>query len=516
MRILALAAASVLLASCASAPLCGHGVRAAGFGLSWPFGESANALSEPPEVSAVHGVVTVALEAVRDANGAPAFAYAGTIGIAPTIRVRPGERIELTLHNALPPGGMHANVNIHVHGLAVSPKAPGDDSIGMLAHPGETVRYSISIPRDHEPGLYWYHPHAHGATFEQVAAGMSGAIVIEGIERVFPAVHSMRERILLVRDVPVRAHVMAGGASPAPIVDDDNEGGDPCRPDLGFRTEINGNARPSISIAPGEQQFFRVVNASAQRSFDLSIEGVALQLLALDGVPLSAYPRNAATRIVSHVTLPPASRAEFVVTGPRRRAELRTACVDTGPSGDAQPAGVLADLGAPGAPDSGTPYHPEPRPPAVAFRSGGLPRNALSSPIPRPAARRTIRLTEDARHFYINGKTFDPAGAPAITARAGTVEEWTILNDTEEAHAFHVHQVHVLVERIDGAKPSETEWLDVVSVPSRTHYYGGATSPGSAKLLVDFRDPVIRGVFLYHCHILDHEDRGMMAKIAVL
>jgi FtsP/CotA-like multicopper oxidase with cupredoxin domain len=496
------------LAGCSRMPLCGPAAAVREAAIAWPFSSSDRALASPPELRAEGGVVAASLDAVLDARGGPAFAYAGSIGVAPTLRAHPGDTIRLALHNALPPGGMHAGVNIHFHGLTVSPNAPGDDSIGTIARPGQTVRYIVKIPAGQEPGLYWYHPHVHGTTFEQVAAGMSGAIVIEGIERRFPALAGMREQILMIRDVPVRAHSMQAGS--APVVDDDNEGGDPCRPDPEFRTEVDGAARPFITIRAGERQFFRVVNASAQRYFDLSIPGVSLQLVALDGVALQAYPGAAAVRAVSHVTVPPAGRAEFVVTGPRRRAVLRSGCVDSGPAGDAQPAAELADLGDPQAPDAG-PYQPEP--PPQTLHAAGAQRD---EPLPEPARRRTLRLTEDARHFFINGRTYDPAGRPAIVARAGTAEVWTILNDTEEVHAFHVHQVHFAVESIDGKAPAYRAWLDVVSVPSRIHHYGGSTTPGSVTLLVDFRNPVIRGVFLYHCHILDHEDRGMMAKIAVL
>jgi len=86
--------------------------------------------------------------------------------------------------------------NLHFHGLHVSPHAPQDDVVSMMAMPGETLQYKVEIPRNQPPGLYWYHPHAHGESNKQVLDGMSGAIVIEGIERYVPEVARMRERIL--------------------------------------------------------------------------------------------------------------------------------------------------------------------------------------------------------------------------------------------------------------------------------------------------------------------------------
>ena len=137
---------------------------------------------------------------------------------------------------------------------------------------------------------------------------------------------------------------------------------------------------------------------------------------------------------------------------------------------------------------------------------------------PPPAVRRTIRLTEDANNFYIDGKTFDMRAmmrAPAVLARAGTVEEWNVVNDTDETHDFHIHQVHFAREAVDGVDVATRHWTDTVDVPSRRHRWH-RTIPGTVRLLVDFRNPVSRGDFLFHCHILDHEDRGMMASIRVM
>ena len=104
---------------------------------------------------------------------------------------------------------------------------------------------------------------------------------------------------------------------------------------------------------------------------------------------------------------------------------------------------------------------------------------------------------------------------PAIVARSGTVERWTLVNDSDEEHAFHIHQVHVAVDAVDGVATRRPVWQDTVSVPRR-HGPRGRATPGTLTLTVDFRDPRVRGTFVYHCHILDHEDGGMMAKIRVL
>jgi FtsP/CotA-like multicopper oxidase with cupredoxin domain len=485
-----------------------------------------------PEVRATGGVARVELAVVIDpVTAEPTFAYGGGTGTGPTIRVHPGDTIALTVRNeARPANGRLNEVNIHFHGLTVSPSAPGDDVLATPARYGEVRQYRVHVPRDHEPGLYWYHPHVHGESYADVTDGMSGAIVVEGLQQHLPALARMRERIIVLRDVPSGNGALdadmpmmrpAGAgqlASPAALT----RGGKPCRAESGLVPTLNGQRRAQIGIRPGERQFFRVVNASGGRYFDLSVNGAVLTLVARDGIPLDALPGNAPTRTVRHLVLPPAARAEFVVQAPSHRTVLRSACVNTGSAGDADPAVILADLVDPATVFGPAAAATSPRArvaagAAVPRVGTALPRNWYSRRLPAPAARRTIRFTEDAGGFYINGKAFtmaDMAGPPAVVARSGTVERWTIVNDTDEVHDFHIHQVHFVAEAVDGVAVRAPVWADTVNVPARRHVRGRDV-PGSVVLAIDFRDPVVRGTFVYHCHILDHGDQGMMALIRV-
>jgi FtsP/CotA-like multicopper oxidase with cupredoxin domain len=90
-----------------------------------------------------------------------------------------------------------------------------------------------------------------------------------------------------------------------------------------------------------------------------------------------------------------------------------------------------------------------------------------------------------------------------LTVRVGSLQHWRIVNNTRELHPFHIHQVHFLAYAVNGVPLETPEWLDTVNVP-----YGG-----TADLVMDFTDPVIRGMSVFHCHLLNHEDKGMMAKI---
>jgi suppressor of ftsI len=95
------------------------------------------------------------------------------------------------------------------------------------------------------------------------------------------------------------------------------------------------------------------------------------------------------------------------------------------------------------------------------------------------------------------------ASAPMVTVMAGNYVHWRVVNNSHEIHPFHIHQVHFLVYRQDGKPVQQPEWLDTVNVPVE----------GSVDLIMDFTDPIIRGMSLFHCHLLKHEDKGMMAKI---
>jgi Multicopper oxidase len=110
----------------------------------------------------------------------------------------------------------------------------------------------------------------------------------------------------------------------------------------------------------------------------------------------------------------------------------------------------------------------------------------------------------------INGVAYDPTAPPMFYAQSGTVEEWTIVNNSAQVHTFHMHQIHFVVASINGVVPAQQFVMDNVNIPAAT-----ASGPGTVKVLLDFTDPVVIGTFLVHCHILSHEDGGMMAKIRV-
>jgi len=459
-------------------------------------------LPEPPQVRATNHVVSLTLHAVNE-NGRDAFAFNGET-VPPVIRALPGDVLRIDYVNDLPAKSQETcavnpcmdMTNLHFHGLTVSPNAPQDDVLGMMARPGQVLHYSVEIPRDHLPGLFWYHTHPHGESHRQVLDGMSGAIVIEGMERYAPQVGRLRERVLVVRGRSIEHDQTASQLKHFVEIPPKGCGGE-AEPIEEIFT-VNGAVRPQIEIAPKERQFWRVVNASADRYLDLQLDGQTFEIVALDGLPLAYHDPRTPTRTTSRVLVAPAGRLEAIVTGPppgRHRA-LRTLCVNTGPAGDPNPGMILADL-------VQSRSDPPPEQAQAIDHRPAVYKPIEVEPLKKVAPNFIVIFTEDKNGFYVNGRKFEMDASPMISARIGTYEHWRIVNQTAELHPFHIHQVHFLAYAENGFPLRHPAWLDTVNVP-----YGG-----SIDVILDFTDPVIKGMAVFHCHLLNHEDKGMMAKI---
>ena len=251
-------------------------------------------------------------------TGKSEFRFEGN-NTPPVIRVPPGSILKVEYKNELAARSKEECVgrpcmnmtNLHFHGLHVSPNAPQDDVLDTMASPGETLNYSVQIPPQQPPGLYWYHTHAHGESYVQDLDGMSGAIVVEGMERYVPELLKMRERIVVLRDLVLpedpakRKTVMTSVAMQTSQCGTALE-----KPERAFT--VNGSLRPKIDIAPGERQFWRIVNASPDLYVDLELDSGPFDVVALDGMPLAYHDPAIRTRSMGHVLVPPAGRLEAI------------------------------------------------------------------------------------------------------------------------------------------------------------------------------------------------------------
>jgi len=450
----------------------------------------------------------ITLLAVNDpVTGKSAFSFEGK-EIPPVIRASPGSKIEIEYLNRMSRNSKEVCVdgpcmnmtNLHFHGLHVSPNAPQDDVVSMLAMPGKGLHYVVHIPEDQPPGLYWYHTHPHGESYQQSLDGMSGAIVIDGIDRYVPDLRGLKERVLVLRDAELKQNDPASAALASRVqlshVSCGAEGEDQER-----IFTVNGAIRPRIAIAPGEKQFWRIVNASPDLYADLEVDSESMTVVALDGMPLAYHDPSRRTEVFQHVLLAPAGRVEAIVIGPKAgtRASLRSRCVNTGADGDPNREMLLADLDeSVRDTDFKAPMNADER--TAVYRplaQGDISALEASNP------KFTVKFTEDKRGFYINDKKYNPTGRPMTTVKIGHYVHWRVTNETHEIHPFHIHQVHFLVYEENGERAQRPEWMDTVNVAPE----------GSVDLIMDFTDPIIRGISLFHCHLLKHEDKGMMAKI---
>ena len=506
-----------------------------------PRPEVAAHVSNPPELRSHNGLLEVTLhfryQVTLMNQGPPRYCYATDEGMeSPTLRVHQGDTLIIQLHNDLPqsatnpamvmPGGkapgdtqddcsggpMSASVtNLHFHGLNIPPVCHQDDVLHTLIQPGQDFTYKVEIPRDEPPGLYWYHPHPHGYGERQLQGGASGAIIVEGRANAKLSTGGLPQRVLVLRDQP-RSDIGAIGTDiPAWDIS------------INYVPVTYPEYRPATIETPaGQRELWRVLNAGADAIFDLQLlvnhEPQPLRIVAIDGVPID--PRSHAPRIETSVLLPPGARVEFVMTTPRQgeQAQLVTKSWDTGPEGDLDPSRPIAEIVS----RTGE-RHGSEHPPAVAGHATETRRADLQQ---QPVFQRKLYFSQltpnqiepDASIFYFvtvvgqKPEMYKMGAPPNIVLHEGDVEDWTVENRSREDHVFHIHQVHFRVLEVDGKPANDPTMRDTVDLP----YWTGSGPYPSVKLRLGFRDPKIVGTFLYHCHIVKHEDMGMMGEIQVL
>jgi FtsP/CotA-like multicopper oxidase with cupredoxin domain len=354
--------------------------------------------------------------------------------------------------------------------MHVSPEGHSDN-IFLHIPAGQTIQYHYDFPLDLEPGTYWYHSHLHGLSEPQVFAGLSGAIVVDGLNQYLPPdLQHVTEHLIALKDFQVR-----NGAIPTTNI---NSNAPTTR-------TVNGQINPTIEIRPGETQLWRLANIGADIFYRLQLPGRQFHVLAEDANPVSSV--WAADSLV----LPPGKRYDVLVQGgPPGRNSLLTLAYNQG--GDQYPQEVLATVVA-----TGPALRPAPLPTAYA-----PPEDLTHAQVDQ---RRTMVFSEDnaANTFFINGKQFDPNRID-VRSRLGTVEEWTVRNVTSEQHPFHIHVNDFQVMSVNGAPYHALSPQDTVVLPIH----------GQVVIRMRFTDFV--GKFVFHCHILNHEDHGMMATIEVV
>jgi FtsP/CotA-like multicopper oxidase with cupredoxin domain len=399
------------------------------------------------------------------------FAYNGSLP-GPTLEVREGDRVVVHFRNDLA-----EPTTVHWHGLHLPFAADGSPFHPVA--PGEEYDYVFTV-RPGTAGTYWYHPHPHHRTGYQVAKGLFGAVVVRAAD---DPLQGIPEKLIVLSD----NRFLSDGSidlphphTPPARVDRENgrEG------DVVF---VNGQVAPTLEIRPGEVQRWRVINASAARVYRLSLPGHRFLHVGTDG-GLFGRPVE-----VDEITVASAERVELLVRGtgaPGSRAMLRTLPYDR--------------------------YVPQTRPTdwersrdllEVRYAASGPP-----APVPIPGRLREIPVLDTLQatatrvmalgQMIINGRTMDMDRVD-VSARLGATEIWEVENLVGMDHPFHLHGFQFQVLDRDGVPEPFRAWKDTVNVPRH----------GTVRFIVRYdRYP---GRWMFHCHILDHEDHGMMGVLEV-
>jgi FtsP/CotA-like multicopper oxidase with cupredoxin domain len=446
----------------------------AGRGDRWP---------QPPTRRSVNGQLSTTLR-VRETQAQigtgqiKALTYEGTYP-GPTLEVRPGDRLRVELVN-----DTNQITNIHTHGLHVSPNSPADNVL-LAIEPHHRYQYEYDIPADHPAGTLWYHAHYHPLTDEQVFGGLFGALVVRGKLDELPGVAGHRERVLIISQIQIKDHAIVPG------------------PDSSLSqqvTLVNGQYQPTIQIAPGEIQRWRILNATSV-FYRLQLDGHPFHTIAIDGNAL------AVTEPGDVLEIPPGARFDVLIqAGSERTYELRSLSWES--------FGLYYTTGMTPVPQTIVRMVSQGR---QASGQGDLPTQLLpfqdlrDVPVDR---RRVIRIAEREPRgvgpnskfsYYVDGRQFQHGENPVgQTMLLGTTEEWEFVNLTYEPHPIHIHINPFQVVAVNGNAVTELHYRDTAKLPPF----------GSLTIRHQFLD--FTGVFVWHCHILFHEDQGMMQLLKVV
>lgn len=441
---------------------------------------------EATNISTVPGVVEINLEAKVapiNINGTIAnlMTYNGFFP-GPTIRIRRGDTLKVHMKNSLPYTnqtnilGYQKNIiNLHTHGMHVSPEEPSDFVMYDLL-PGETYDHEYDTSFQEPGALNFYHPHKHGVSAEQYWAGLAGQLVVEDET---PVLSSYETHIMVLKDISL------SGSQPAPhaTMMDYMHGKE------GNVIMVNGQVNPRLYAKNGQVQRWRILNASNARFYKLSLESHSVYIIGTDGGPLDKPYQ------LSEVLLSPGERVDLLVRFTKGSGNYRLRALPYSRMG--MSGGQTITLL--------TTTYKSSVSPAQALPGAVNPYVMRLNPNAIPiAANRVFTLSMSMNAGYINGQTFD-VDPYMIMSRVGTYEIWTIVNQSGMDHPFHQHVNPALVLSVTGGDAgyaslytSTPAWKDTVLVPKM----------GSVTMLVPVMD--FTGMAMFHCHILEHEDIGMM------
>lgn len=420
-------------------------------------------VAEVASVELVPGIETE-VWAYRDAA-----APDGTATVpGPLVTARVGQRLVVHVHNELPQA-----TTVHWHGLRVPEAMDGNPMVSGAIEPGESFTYDIVL---RDPGLHWYHPHLYAD--EQIQRGLQGALLVRGPAE--PEVAT--ERVLVLDDVA--------------LAEDGTLALDPTHDDVmygrrGNTLLVNGQLPARAPAAAGSVERWRLVNTSNGRFFSLAVAGVALRVIGWDGGAVAE-----------------AYETETLVIAPGERYDVLVAL--PGEPGDGLVLETLPFARGAGA-DDGGPYTlltlDLVEPDDDAFGMPALPPASIAPlPVDDGTTRRRFELdhtsgTGPGATFTVNGERW-PLSTP-LHVQHGATEVWELVNLGAHEHPFHLHGMFFQVLDRNGTREPSLGWKDTVRIGPY----------GTTRLAVRYDEP---GMWMFHCTIPEHAERGMMGDLHVM
>ncbi|MEY4613895.1 MAG: hypothetical protein RL179_1868 [Planctomycetota bacterium] len=464
----------------------------------------------------------------------PSAIVTGDTYPAPTLRVNRGDTLRITLLNDLegtafeslqipatpiyvdgvlvqPPNLTEMPLNNHTHGLHISPNFSSDNV--LLSMPaGQGFVYQYTIPDTQPDGLYWIHPHNHMYSTEQVARGLSSMLIVGQPDSSIVQIASLRERTMALQGQSV---VSASGSTSQAI-----------NGNQATQLTINGLVNPTLTAQPGQTEVWNIANMTSGLTIQLSLKNTStntfqdIVVVAQDGVNYSTPVTLTAAQQAGGtlLTMGTGSRYSILVNAPAVAGQSVRLQMNS-PNNTGINNLYNVTMTASGSPVSSLPT------PTTLTTTGYTAYTDLSTAT--VAENRTVTFTIDPNpagngansQFQINGEVFPN---PQISQpRLNTVEEWTLINNSKVPHPFHYHVNDIQVMSI--FVPSNTKNSGMSTVTTRQPWYqdvilvpaaqvdanGNVIAPG--RVVIRIKNLDFTGSFVYHCHILQHEDRGMMS-----
>ncbi len=445
-----------------------------------------------------NGLLELDLEANStriDLGGKPAYllTYNGQIP-APRLDAKAGDTIRIRFTNNL-----SQPTNLHYHGLHVTPTGNADNAF-LDIPPGENLTYEFTLPKNHPSGTFWYHPHRHGFVAEQVFGGLAGLFVIRGELDEIPEVKAAKEEFLVLQDFALDGNGRIQPPNHMAMM----------RGREGQLMTVNGQVNPKLEIAKGGLLRLRILNASPSRFYRLALENHPFYLIATDGGVVGAPVE------LKELLLSPGERAEVLVRGDRESGQYRLLNLPYD-RGGMKMMGMMGGGHMMGGGMGMMPENTQTNPQVLATLAylGSvsplpLPQQLVSvEELPEPKTVKRIELSMEEEMtpgmgmtFTFNGKAFDPNRVDT-QVRLNTVEDWELVNIDPDGmdHPFHLHVNPFQVVSRNGKPEPYRAWKDTVLVKGNE----------TVRIRIPFRD--FTGKAVYHCHVLDHEDLGMMGIV---